>query len=142
MTASSSAPSAPRISYFLRINIYGGFCAGCGEQVDIECGFAQKNRDKRWEIICDGCVRTHGRSVPIVIHGRVTGGETHILTGTSVVSGGSVHDIHRCTTCHGEVAWVRSRKTGRFYLASVTKSMADGSDARRVYDFNPHTCRT
>lgn len=53
---------------------------------------------------------------------------------------GEHHDLHFCTRCRARVAWVRG-KSSRYYLASCYRK-ANGSEVYRVYDFDPHRCRT
>lgn len=125
--------STLRVSYFLKVNRYKGTCAGCGEPVAESAGFVQKG-DAGWETLCHACVRANGRTTPLL------SGPAQIATASSVVRGGQTREVHVCNTCGHNVAWVKSSKSGKWYLAQVKGARTESGAGLRVYDFEPHQC--
>lgn len=59
------------------------------------------------------------------------------------IGGGAVHQdgplkLYSCNTCHHEVVWATSTKTGRHYLANVYRGT---SDARYYVKASAHECQ-
>jgi hypothetical protein len=84
---------------------------------------------------------TGPRTTPITV-------ETASRRGTKTqrpvyVSGGAVHQdgslkLYSCNTCHHEVVWAKSTKTGRHYLANVYRG---ASDTRYYVKASAHECQ-
>ena len=49
---------------------------------------------------------------------------THASAGAVRQSSGTL-PVYRCNTCHGEVVWAESKRTGRRYLANVSRGYHD-----------------
>jgi hypothetical protein len=129
-TVRQEATTPLSVSYFVRENLYGGACV-CGTKVAPKAGFVQKDRDtQKWQTLCRPCVEKHGRFVPDGVYGK------------SVVANDQPAMLGRCTGCHAHVALVKSKRTGKWYLANTARSYNEDSAARRVYPFRPHQCPT
>ncbi len=114
------------ISYFPYINKYKGTCQFCEEVVEAGNGANTKNFDGEWNTTCDKC------------YGKVQGVVPTSSKAMSV-STGKVHTLFECAECRQIVAYVKSKKTGKYYLANTYDKGYDNKyGIKRVWDFSPH----
>ena len=114
------------ISYFPNVNKYKGTCQFCEEAVEAGHGSCTKNFDGEWKTTCDKC------------YGEVQGVTPTGKQGMSV-STGKMHHLFECAECREIVGYVKSKKTGKFYLANtVDKNYDHWTQQKRVWDFSPH----
>ena len=107
------------ITYFPKVAKYDMKpCQFCGELSDI----LHKNRDGQWVTTCNSCfAERQGVTVEI----WMTDSDKRVIS--SATSGAS---IFRCAACHGQVAYTKSKRTGRWFLANVVRN--------RVAEAFPH----
>lgn len=132
MTAASTETRFT-VSYFIKPNGWPGTCAACGEPVPELEGFIQRDRlTRKWQVVCPSCVLAHGRFLP-----RVAGG--NVLHSLDLAHREPVPTGH-CCRCGAEVGLVKSRRSGKWYLAMATRSRNWDSDAWRIVNWEPHRC--
>jgi len=123
------------ISYFPYINKYKGTCQFCEEAVEAESGVNSKNFDGEWNTTCLACFGEIQGVRPII---RTTELSTELKTGESV-SGSGHYTLFECAECRETVAYVKSKKTGKYYLANTCDKGYDSwSGVKKVWDFSPH----
>jgi len=123
------------ISYFPYINNYKGTCQFCEKAVEAKTAFNTKNFDGEWNTTCGKCYSEIQGVRPII---RTTEFSTELKTGESV-SGSGQHTLFKCADCLHTVAYVKSKKTGKYYLANTYDKGYDSSyGIKRVYNFSPH----
>ena len=106
------------ITYFPQVAKYGlKPCQFCGELTDI----LHKSRDGQWVTTCNSCfAERQGVTVQIWTTD----------SGQRVISQAGSASIFKCAACHGQVAYTKSKRTGRWFLANVVRS--------RVAEAFPH----
>ena len=118
--------TAHRISYWVKPNRYAATCAACGERVEPEAGWTQKE-DAGWVTHCHPCARASARALPDGV-GAVSMSDHK----TSV-------PLYVCCGCGLRVGLVKSAR-GKWYFADVREG-AYGEHRTKVRPWNPHTCQ-
>ncbi len=123
------------ISYFPYINKYKGTCQFCEKEVEARTAVNTKNFDGEWKTTCQSCYAKVQGVSPII---RFECEKPELKTGSSV-SGSGHYTLFECAECHETVAYVKSKKTGKYYLANTCDKGYDSwSGVKRVWDFSPH----
>ena len=98
------------ITYFPQVAKHGMKpCQFCGELTDI----LHKSRDGQWVTTCNSCfAERQGVTVQI----------WPTDSGKRVISQAGNASIFPCAACHGQVAYTKSKRSGRWFLANVVRN--------------------
>ena len=112
------------ITYFPQVAKHGlKPCQFCGELTDI----LHKSRDGQWVTTCNSCFAER-QGVPVQIW--TTDSDKRVISMARSRSGQRPSAMFRCAACHGHVAYTKSKRTGRWFLANVVRN--------RVAEAFPH----
>ncbi len=110
------------ITYFPQVAKHGPQpCQFCGELTDI----LHKNRDGQWVTTCNDCFAER-QGVRVEIY--TTESDRRVITNAGSAS------VFRCHACSMQVAYTKSKRTGRWFLANVVRN--------RVAEAFPHSLVT
>jgi len=103
------------ITYFPQVAKYAAPCQFCG----VEAHILSKSRDGQWATTCNPCFAER-QGVTVEIWMKDSG--NRVISVATSRTGQRSSSIFKCAACHGQVAYTKSKRTGRWFLANVVRN--------------------